>query len=252
MEEFLNRREVFRELRRTVVRGQKSFVVKFDQLLEYDMALARDLLDNPNDFLSRADGILEGITKIPGMRLRVRGLDRSWKPDEIRAGDIGKFIEVEGTVSRAGELKFIGRKEGEPEYRDPYRDYQRIQINGLDVDLTNELVGEANEGNKVIATGILKTAPASEEQLILAKEDLWWLSKKMQEIAEKNPNWSAYAVFEEAAAEFGPARKLLVANHIVLPDKETCERGGGIWDGVSCVKGSVEFRAEGGLKVGGS
>lgn len=245
MEEFLNRREVIRELRRTVVRGQKSFVVKFDQLLEYDMALARNLLDNPKDFLSKADEILEGITKIPGMRLRVRGLDRSWKPDEIRAGDIGKFIEVEGTVTQAGELGFIRGEED-------LRDYQRIQINGLDVNLTDELVGEANEGNKVIATGILKTAPASEEQLILTKDDLWWLSKKMQGIAEKNPNWSAYAVFEEAAAEFGPARKLLVANHIVLPDKETCEREGGIWDGVSCVNGGVKLRAGGGLRVGGS
>ena len=197
LEEFLNRREIFKELRRTVAGGQKSFVINFDQLLEYDMALAKDLLDNPNDFLSKADGVLEDITKLPGMRLRVRDLDKSIGLGKIRAEHVGKFIQVEGTVSRADELKFIERK-GEPEYRAPYKDYQRIRVNGLDVDLTENLVGEANEGNKIIATGTLKAAPTTV------------------------PNQ-----FE----------KLLTANYIVLPDKEECQRKGGVWNGVSCRAG---------------
>ncbi len=190
IEEFLRGRETIKKLRKVAAAGRKSLVITFDQLLEHDMKLARELIDSPSDFLNKADEILEDITKIPKMRLRVRDVRdrRPMRTDEIRAEHIDKFIEVEGAVTQAGGLKFIRDNED-------YRDYQRIRVNGLDVDLAEDLVGEANEGNKIIATGVLKATPTTV------------------------PNQ-----FE----------KLLAANYIVLPDKEECQRKGGVWDGVSC------------------
>ncbi|MFQ6129181.1 MAG: LAGLIDADG family homing endonuclease, partial [Candidatus Hadarchaeaceae archaeon] len=105
LEEFLHRREILKELRRIAREGQKSLVVAFDRLLEFDMELAKSLLDNPVDFLDTADEILGGITKLPGMRLRVMGLDKSVEIRKIRAGHVGKFIQVEGILTRAGEVK---------------------------------------------------------------------------------------------------------------------------------------------------
>lgn len=105
LEEFLHRREILKELRRIAREGRKSLVIAFDRLLEFDMELAKSLLDNPVDFLDTADEILGGITKLPGMRLRVMGLDKSVEIRKIRAGHVGKFIQVEGILTRSGEVK---------------------------------------------------------------------------------------------------------------------------------------------------
>ena len=105
LEEFLHRREILKELRRIAREGRKSLVIAFDRLLEFDMELAKSLLDNPVDFLDAAEEILGGITKLPGMHLRVRGLDKSTEIRKIRAEHVGKFIQVEGILTRAGEVK---------------------------------------------------------------------------------------------------------------------------------------------------
>lgn len=105
LEEFLHRREILKELRRIAREGHKSLVIAFDRLLEFDMKLAKSLLDNPVDFLDTADEILGGITKLPGMRLRVMGLDKSVEIRKIRAGHVGNFIQVEGILTRSGEVK---------------------------------------------------------------------------------------------------------------------------------------------------
>ncbi len=107
LEKFLHRKEVLKELRRIAGKGQKSLIIAFDRLLEFDMELAKSLLDNPINFLDTADEILEGITKLSGMRLRVMGLDKTITIEirKIRAGHVGKFIQVEGILTRSGEVK---------------------------------------------------------------------------------------------------------------------------------------------------
>lgn len=105
LEKFLHRREILKELRRIAGEGRKSLVIAFDRLLEFDMELAKSLLDSPIDFLDTADEILRGITKLPGMRLRVMGLDKLVEIRRIRAEHVGKFIQVEGILTRAGEVK---------------------------------------------------------------------------------------------------------------------------------------------------
>jgi replicative DNA helicase Mcm len=103
--EFLRRKEVLKELRRLAAAGQKSLVIEFDSLLNLNMDLAKVLLDSPADFIDTADKILTDITKLPGMRLRVKLLDKSIPIRKIRAENVGNFIQVDGLLKRVGEVK---------------------------------------------------------------------------------------------------------------------------------------------------
>jgi replicative DNA helicase Mcm len=105
LEDFLRGKEIQKELRRRTAAGHKSLVVEFGNLLEFDKDLAKILLDSPTEFFDDADAILEGITKIPGVRLRVKGLPESIEIRHIRAEHVSKFIQVEGIMTRAGEVK---------------------------------------------------------------------------------------------------------------------------------------------------
>ena len=105
LEKFLHTKGIFKELRRTTAAGQKSLVIAFEQLIEFDIELAKTLLDSPVDFLDTADKTLEGVTKVPGMRLRVKGLDKSIEIRHIRAEHVGKFIQIEGILTRSGDVK---------------------------------------------------------------------------------------------------------------------------------------------------
>jgi hypothetical protein len=196
LEDFLNSREILKQLRRSVAGGETSFAIEFDGILEYNRDLAEQLLYNPKNFLSKADEILQGITKMPSLHLRVCGKTGLWslKPKDVRAEHVDRFIDVEGTVTQAGEMKFIRGAEEQPPFS-AYRDYQRIRIDGVNVDLMDNMVGVANAGNKIHATGILAAVPSSQDQ------------------------------FE----------KLLIANCVVLPEKKECEQKGGRWDGYMCV-----------------
>ncbi len=103
--EFLRRKEVLKELRRLAAAGQKSLVIEFDSLLNFNMDLAKVLRDSPADFIDTADKILTDITKLPGMRLRVKSLDKSIPIRKIRAENVGNFIQVDGLLKRVGEVK---------------------------------------------------------------------------------------------------------------------------------------------------
>ncbi len=105
LEEFLHGKEVLKELRRVATAGQKSLVIEFEKLLESDKALVKELLDAPGGFFDVADAALEGITKVPGARFRVKGLDSTIEIRSIRAEHVSKFIQVEGIMTRAGEVK---------------------------------------------------------------------------------------------------------------------------------------------------
>jgi replicative DNA helicase Mcm len=106
LEKFLHRKEILKELRRLAAAGQKSLVVEFEHLLEFDMELSKALLEGPNDFLDASDAVLTEITKLPGMRLRVNGLDKSTVIRDIRSEQhVGKFIQVEGVMTRMSKIK---------------------------------------------------------------------------------------------------------------------------------------------------
>ncbi len=105
LEEFLHSSEILDELQRLSSEGKKSLVIEFDRLVEEDMDLAKALLNEPMEFLEKSDSILEDITEIPGSRLRVKGLDETKELREVRAEDVGEFIQLEGILTRASDVK---------------------------------------------------------------------------------------------------------------------------------------------------
>lgn len=105
LEDFLHDKEIQKTLRKITAAGNKSLVVEFEKILNFDKDLAENLLDAPVMFFEVADEILENITKIPGFRLRVKGADKTIEIRNIRAEHVSKFIQVEGVVTRAGEVK---------------------------------------------------------------------------------------------------------------------------------------------------
>lgn len=105
LEEFLHNKKTLKELRKLAAEGHKSLVVKFDALLEHDMDLAKHLLESPEDFLEAANATLEGITKIPDTRLRVMNVDKTVTIRGIRAEQVGKFIQVDGVMTRTSDVK---------------------------------------------------------------------------------------------------------------------------------------------------
>jgi hypothetical protein len=149
---FLHGREVIKKLRRAVANGRTSFVINFEDLLRHDLGLAHDLVYDPDRFLSAADEILRDLTKLPDIHLRVRGLDRTYKPNELRARDIDHFVQIEGTVTSVTEPRFV--KEG-----DAFEDYQHARVDGLEVELWGDLVGMVRLPDRVRATGTLLAIP---------------------------------------------------------------------------------------------
>ncbi len=105
VERFLHSKGILKELRRVAATGRKSLVITFERLLEFDMGLAKSLLDFPSAFFNTADSMLEGITKIPNLHLRVGGLDKSTGVHNIHAEHVGKFVQVEGILTRSSEVK---------------------------------------------------------------------------------------------------------------------------------------------------
>lgn len=105
LEELLHSSEILEELQRLSSEGKRSLVVDYDRLVEKDIDLAKSLLEEPLDFLDKADEILEDITGIPGSHLRVKNLDETRELRGIRASDVGKFIQLEGIMTRASDVK---------------------------------------------------------------------------------------------------------------------------------------------------
>jgi replicative DNA helicase Mcm len=106
LNDFLHRRELRGQARAAASKGQKSVVVDFKQLLEHDEELARYLLEQPEDFLQTA---AQELTEMAGaaLQLRVRALGRENTVEirNLRESHLRKFIQVEGIVTRASEVR---------------------------------------------------------------------------------------------------------------------------------------------------
>ncbi|MEM2878141.1 MAG: minichromosome maintenance protein MCM [Candidatus Hadarchaeales archaeon] len=105
LEEFIRRKDFLKETKKRTASGHKSVVVSFSEILDFDKDLANGLLDSPSDILDWADKKLEEITGIPNMHLRVYGLPETVEIRNIRADHVGKFIQVDGILTKAGEVK---------------------------------------------------------------------------------------------------------------------------------------------------
>lgn len=154
LDEFLRQKEILKQLRQTCAAGETSLVLEFERLIEFDMRLAKDLIDRPTEFLCEANGILEQITKIPGMRLAVRGFDKTLAVEDLRAEHLDRFIQVKGTATAVHFNKLV-RVEGYQGAKE-FEDFQKLLIDDcLTVVLKGDLVGTVKEGESVTITGTL-------------------------------------------------------------------------------------------------
>ena len=152
LKKFLDGRET------TAANGVLS--VDFEQVLEFDMHLAKYLLDSPREFFADADRVLEEITGIRGAHLRVRQLP---EPSRPCAEKIGKFIEVWGHV--------VDVADGGSRVK--IQDLPKVWVHKLDAPLevkawpgwgaswplrctiSSDLIGAVGLGDHVAATGVL-------------------------------------------------------------------------------------------------
>lgn len=105
LEGFLNKKEILDDLHELASEGKKSLVIDYDDIVEEDMDLAKALLNKPSTFFEKADEILEDITSIPNSHLRIKSLPDTEEIRGIRAKDVGSFIQLEGILTRASDVK---------------------------------------------------------------------------------------------------------------------------------------------------
>ncbi len=106
LREFFSRRKIRKELEAAQAAGKTSLVVEFDDLIAHEKGfLADSLLKSPHRFFRVANELLAEESGNPKMQLRVKGSGEVVKIRNLRAGHVGKFIQVEGILTRASEIK---------------------------------------------------------------------------------------------------------------------------------------------------
>jgi replicative DNA helicase Mcm len=109
LRDFLSQRKISRKLEEAKTTGRASLVVDFEDLTNYEYeekkSLAEILQDSPHHFFRVANELLVEETGHPKMQLRVKGAMESIKIRDLRAEHVGKFIQVEGILTRASEIK---------------------------------------------------------------------------------------------------------------------------------------------------
>ncbi|MFQ5887212.1 MAG: minichromosome maintenance protein MCM [Candidatus Hydrothermarchaeales archaeon] len=98
-----------------VIRGYpetKSLIVDFHDLDKYDIALADELILNPNETLSAAKNALMSLdfpSDLPKVDINIRfiNLPETYKQliSEIRSDQVGKFLSIDGIVRKATDVR---------------------------------------------------------------------------------------------------------------------------------------------------
>jgi len=97
------------QLRAAISKGIKSMVVSFSELSKFNLDLAQDLIDNPEDVLRACEISIEQFD-FPGardFRIRFRGLPKSQEImiRDIRSTHLSKFIQIVGIVRQKTDVR---------------------------------------------------------------------------------------------------------------------------------------------------
>lgn len=94
-------------LRKMVNLGARSIIIEFSDIYKYDTELAERLIDNPLEVLRAADEALKELVELEYSELkdkkyhvRIIGLYETTKIRDIRSEHIGRFIQIEGIITR--------------------------------------------------------------------------------------------------------------------------------------------------------
>jgi replicative DNA helicase Mcm len=107
--EFLNE-YYFNDLVTAATEGKKSIAIDFPLLDQFDVEIADMLFDDPEPVIEAAEEAVKQIdTGLAESKFRVRFMHLPLSKDirirNIRAEHIGKFIQLDGTVKRASEIR---------------------------------------------------------------------------------------------------------------------------------------------------
>jgi len=97
-----------KKLQSLIRKGQKSIVLDFVELSEFDPDLSEELLDDPDNIIKSAEFSLSNFDlKDKNFRIRFRNLPSSQnlKIKDIRSIHLGKFISLDGIVRQASEVR---------------------------------------------------------------------------------------------------------------------------------------------------
>jgi replicative DNA helicase Mcm len=97
------------QLRAAISKGIKSLVVSFSDLSKFNLELAQELIDNPEDVLRACEIAIEQFD-FPGakeFRIRFRGLPKSQEVliRDIRSTHLSKFIQITGVVRQKTDVR---------------------------------------------------------------------------------------------------------------------------------------------------
>ena len=101
-------------LRRMINLRQRSLIIDYIDLYRYNDALARKMIEEPDNVLRSASRAIYDIVlaedpdyaaQVDEFYARVRGLPESKPIRSIRSDDIGKLVQIEGIVTRVTPIK---------------------------------------------------------------------------------------------------------------------------------------------------
>jgi replicative DNA helicase Mcm len=105
LEEFFRQSRISKRLKQVIASGKKSLIVDYDEFIRFDPELARYILNEPLQVFEEATKILERMTKIPRLNLRIKNVGESVEIRNIRAEHLGKLIQIEGILVQAGQVR---------------------------------------------------------------------------------------------------------------------------------------------------
>ncbi|HLC37206.1 MAG TPA: minichromosome maintenance protein MCM [Candidatus Nanoarchaeia archaeon] len=97
-----------KQLQSLIRKGQKSILLDFVELSEFDPDLSEELLDDPDNLIKSAEFSLSNFDlKDKNFRIRFKNLPSSQnlKIKDIRSIHLGKFISLDGIVRQASEVR---------------------------------------------------------------------------------------------------------------------------------------------------
>jgi len=96
-------------LHAAVSKGEKFLVVNFSDLSKYNIELAQDLIDNPEDVLRACEISIEqfDFPNSKEFRVRFRNLPKSQEVSirNIRSSHLGKFIQIVGLIRQKTDVR---------------------------------------------------------------------------------------------------------------------------------------------------
>ncbi len=97
-------------LEETKNEGEKSIIFDFNEIVEYDIELAKELMDNPDIIIEEFEKAIK--EKGYDLKFRVKNLleDRHIYISRIRSEHIGKLIVVQGIIRKASEVRPLAER----------------------------------------------------------------------------------------------------------------------------------------------